>query len=167
MAQIPVFLGGSSSGVGTNATGYFSFGDTGLGTGTPTATESNTAITWRTAGVFTLLRINVVTNSATISATTFKLRKNSANPASGLSLSIAAGTTGEFVDNTDSVSISAGDTVDYQEINADLVGSLNFWNVSVIFSANSNTVKKFNAGNAGVAVAANVTTYFPCVGCFR
>ena len=93
MANVPVYLSGQGVAQTANTTYYLTLGDSGLNSNAAlaTVTESQAQVTWRTAGIFSLLRISVSSNSATLSPTTLTLRQNSASPAGGPSVSISAG----------------------------------------------------------------------------
>lgn len=84
------------------------------------------------------LRVHLTTNTVA-STSTFKLRKNGAD--TGLSINIAASTTGLFEDTTNSVSLSSGDDINYI-LNSGGSGSqtIRYASIRFIYSAPASNV---------------------------
>lgn len=108
--QFPI----GSAQIGTVADGVTRYLGLGAGNNQETTTESNVSVKALFAMTLSRLWTQVNSNSTTTAAT-FDLRKNQASTA--LSLSITAGTTGEFSDTTNSVSILSTDELNARIVN--------------------------------------------------
>ncbi len=104
-------------------------------------TETNVDYIVRTAGVFSNLYVNCPVNT-NASNGTWRFRVNGAN--GNQIVTILANTTGDFVDNLNTDSVSAGDLVDATAAtNIDTTNEISI--LSVSFAANSNTVGRFGS----------------------
>lgn len=101
-------------------------------------TETNQYATRRSPGVMSKLACTVLTNAATTSST-YISKINTV--AGNMTMSIGAGATGNFIDNTNTDTISAGDEFD-RAFNTGATGGITFLS-SVAFSANTNTVASY------------------------
>lgn len=98
-------------------TSFYSVG----GAATTSTTESDSQATWRTAGVVSHLWYLVSAN--TVNATsTFRLRKNTANANSVVS--VGSSTTGAFEDTVNTDSIAAGDILNFSLVTGGASGSI-------------------------------------------
>lgn len=156
MAIVPVYYGGSPTlTFGPSSTHYASFGDSGAIIST--TTESQTQITWRTAGIFSSLRAKLSSNTYALLSSTIKFRVGGAN--GNQALSIPAGSTGEFVDAVDTDTITAGSQIDLQIVTQAGAGDfISITSVSLLFAASSKTVKKIVAANATSTFATAAAT---------
>gem|GEM_PF-3957455 len=110
------------------------------------STEANKRVRFQSAGTLSNLSIKCTTNSTT-SSTTFTSRKNSAN--GNMTISIPAGTTGNYSDTIHTDSVAAGD---YLAIKAVVGSSYSIYCscVNTVFEATSGTMTKYIAqGSAG------------------
>ena len=92
------------------------------------ATQTITQFVVPTAGTIGNLRINVTSNASTASVTV-TVNKNSSNQT--LQITISAGATGVFTDNTHTVSVAAGDLIQW-EFSQATTGSLSCSNADSI-----------------------------------
>ena len=74
-------------------------------------TETKVQYTWRTTGIFELLRIYVSANATTTASSLF-FRQNAANTT--VTVAPGAGLTGEFEDTLNTVTITAGDEINFR-----------------------------------------------------
>ena len=140
--------GGPADGTGgtaytQNAT-YYSVAANGGLVAQTTANEAFAKITQRAAGTARSLLVNVSAN-ALADDSTFRTRLNGAN--GGMSVTITAGTTGQFSDSSGSDVIASGDTYNYQiVVPLDDPGFTFVANVaSVTFAATTSTVIRYAA----------------------
>jgi hypothetical protein len=138
MAAIPHLAGKALAGtVGASVTTYVHIGAGAQGL--IDNTEANKKVRWRSAGLFSNLMINLVTNSR--GASTFKLRKNGAN--GNGAISIPSSTAGHFEDVTNTDTVAAGDDICAQIVTG-AGGAAFTWTVhGAVFSATSNTVCRY------------------------
>jgi ribosomal protein L34 len=119
------------------------------------ATESQNAITWRTAATISNFYARVTVNDR--GASTFRVRVNTANGNSVLS--VGASGTGEFEDTSNSDSISAGDSVDHSLVTG--AGGTTFTHTVVAFSLSSDVWIGGTPSGGGTQVAgANTINYY-------
>lgn len=118
---------------------------------TTSTSETLNQQTYQTAGTLSNLFVLVSAN-ATSASSTVRTRKNVAN--GNLTVTIGSGATGEFEDDSNTDSVVAGDELNYQVV-AGAGGSLTTQVQSVVFSASSNTVKKFATDNIESATASS------------
>lgn len=155
MAAIQVFSNVGETSLPASTTSYFALGNL------PSAsrlTESNTHITYRVAGTFSNLYCRVSVNDR--GASTFRLRVNSANVNS--ILSIGASATGEFEDASNTDSISSADEVDCLLTTGSGGTVFNISIISCLFNATSNSVIKW-AGESGGTITTASTTFYHCI----
>ena len=105
------------------------------------AVESANQVLMRTAGLINYLYFRTDANTIT-ATTTFTSRI--ASGAGNLSISIGASTTGEFEDTTNTDSIAAGQTFGYQMIAGATGTSMTLRYLSHVFTASTDTVKKYS-----------------------
>lgn len=131
----------------------------GEGSGGGLAIESQTQVIYRTAGAFNNLYVRISTNGITGGASTVVTRKGGVSQ--NLTVSIAASTTGEFEDLTNSDTVVSGDLWNFS-ITAHATGtSILVVQLGVTFSATTNTTKKHN--NAGLW-ASSGSIFYPISG---
>ncbi len=131
------------------------------GTATKTGSESRTQFIFRVAGTLSFLTTVVGANSTT-AASTFLLRKNTAN--GNLSVSISNGATGTFEDTTNSDSIVSGDVANYQITVGGATGSLTTNVVQVLWNPSSNDGYPLIGGNVNPSTFGSATTSFWVLG---
>lgn len=118
---------------------------------TATFAEAEVNITMRGAGTASRMVANIGTNTTTTASTTFRSRKNGG--AGNMVVVFSAGTTGISQDTTNTDTIAAGDTYDF-ETTVDAGGSGNQYSkyVAVVFNAFSDTRQVIGvAGSSGTA----------------
>lgn len=104
----------------------------------------------------------VVASNAATGSSTFRSRKNGSNGSQ--SVSIGAGSTGEFEDTSNSDSISAGDQSCFQFVNG-TGGTVFFHTIGMmIYVADSNAFTKYGNGVNQNETAASSTYYNTCIG---
>lgn len=124
-------------------------------------TENDTEITYRTAGTFSNLYINILTNDRNTS--TFRTRKNNAN--ASMTLSITTATTGKFEDTTNTDAVTAGDEWNYILTTGSGGTVFTFKIAQCIFQANSDTViRTASGGGPGNVTSASSTLIQPSAG---
>lgn len=123
--------------------------------------EANMSVRYRTAGVLSGLYCVVSANSVS-ATTTVRSRVNAGN--GNQLISIPSSTTGQFEDSSNSDNISSGDTVCYQVITGATGTSIRIVNISSIFEASSNTVKRFSVVQPMSTSTASQTNYTGMVG---
>ena len=122
-------------------------------------TESVRQITYRSAGKFSNLYINILTNDR--DASTFRTRVNVGNAA--MVVSITGSTTGKFEDNVNTDTVTAAEEWNYSLITG-ANGTVFTWRTtSVLFSATTNTVGK-TGGDATTINTASTTIVGPLCG---
>ena len=97
--------------------------------------EANNNVIYRNAGVLNDLYAHVYQNTVN-GTSTVRVRKNNANGNS--TISIGSSATGEFQDSSNSDTISAGDTLNYQTVGGGSSGSAQ-GSLSTVFAATVNT----------------------------
>jgi len=141
---------------------YGSIGHVNLGIYT---TESQTQVTYRTAGVFSGLYCRVTANTTTGNGS-LHLRINGAS--GNEVVSITAGTTGEFQDTTHTDVISAGNKIGYLlTVGSGSSTSMSFSIVAALFSATYGTCAKLinSISSSGTGyTSTSTTTYLNIVG---
>lgn len=110
------------------------------GTQSTNDTESKRTSIHRTAGVFSNLQINVTANDR--AATTFRTRKGTAD--ANLLITVTGSTTGLFEDNSNTDTVTAGDDWHARTVGGSGGTVFTYRIASVLFSATTNTVKRFN-----------------------
>lgn|SRR3990167_1218419 len=121
---------------------------------TPDATENVVQILFRTAGTFSNLYINVLTNDR--AASTLRTRVNAGN--GNQVVTITGSTTGKFEDTSNTDTVTAG-----QEWATEIVGgaggtTFTYSVVQLLFAASSNTVARYSC--AAVANTSNSATRY-------
>lgn len=149
-------ISNTSSVIGASNTSYRSIavGETGS-----LSTESNTQITYRTAGILSRLLILVTANDRGNS--TFRTRKGGVN---GNMVNSAISGTGEFVDNTNTDVVTAGELWNFQLITGAGGTTFNTRMMSVVFSATTNTVTFYSNNNSNTHTINNQTIFMPLSG---
>ena len=101
--------------------------------------EARTQVTWRTAGVFSDMKVNISSN--TVDATsTYALRKNGAN--GNCLVSVTPSGTGIFEDTTNTDTASTGDEFNYLCTPNGAAGDITGYAISISFAASSGTVQR-------------------------
>lgn len=121
----------------------------------PSTTEANKQIILRSAGTISNLTVFLGANSVN-TATVFRIRLNTANGTS--SISVASGATGEFEDTTGTDSITAGDVIALQSVPG-TTGTFTPTMMQCSFAATTNTVTKFVSLTGRVTSTTNTTGY--------
>lgn len=116
------------------------------------STEANVTTVLRTAGTFSLLLINVLTNDRAQS--TFRVRKGTADV--NQVVTITASTTGKFEDTSNTDAVSAGDDFHNSLVTGAGGTVFTFGVYSIIFEASSGTVHKI--GHSGGATSFDNST---------
>lgn len=155
-----VLLGSGNGGVGISyaAAGTY-YSSTGFVLeGSSEVTEANTNVPFSGAGSFSNLAFTVLSNTVT-AASTFRLRKNGSNAT--LLITIPSSTSGYFEDITNTDTIVANDTVNYQLALGATGTSIVVGGSCMMFSSTSNTLMKWGtASSAGSTInTASTTTY--------
>lgn len=121
-------------------------------------TENNVKTTWRTAGTFSNMYCNMLSAAAT---DTLTYRKGGVN--GNQTITIAAA--GEFTDNINTDSVSAGDLVNYQFVNGQ-TGNATCTACSIQFSptTTTNTVNRLTCNGALTDTTALTAYYNTIVG---
>lgn len=122
-------------------------------------TESNVQMTYRTAGVLSRLLILVTANDR--GASTFRTRKGAVN---GNMVNSAITGTGEFVDNTNTDTVTAAELWAFQLITGAGGTTFNTRMQGAVFSATTNTVTLYANGNSNTHTINNQTIYCPISG---
>ena len=127
--------------------------------------EARAQIPVRDAGTFSKLFVRVFSNTTTTAVATVTLRKSLADTA--LLVSITAGTTGIFEDQTNTVAFAATDEADYEFTVPNQTGSaktVSITQVGVQFAPDTagNSISFLAAtGNAGGFFSESTTLYYP------
>lgn len=155
MAQVLIVQSnGASVAFSANITSYGHLGST-IETGVET-TEANANTPISVAGIFSLLYVRVVTNTVTATST-IRLRKNSANGNSAVSIGSSA--TGEFEDSSGTDAVAANDLVCFQRVIGATGTSVVVTVSSIVFSAESNTVNKIGLASSGGSSFSAASSY--------
>ena len=118
-----------------------------------TSPEANKQILYRTPGTLSKLYVKVTAN--TINGTsTVNVRKNGVG--AGLSLTIGPNATGVFENTTNTVSVAAGDRLNYQTVPGAATGTMSISILSVLFEATNTTDTVSRLTTCGTAL--NYTT---------
>lgn len=153
--------GGNATSQAAGTTRYWPVGISG---GAPFSNEVFRKIKIREAGVLSKFLIKISDNSATASSTA-RTRKNEAN--GSMSVSIAAGATGDFEDTTNTDSIAVDDYLAFQTI-CGSGGSLTVSIISAIFTPTASNVTYVPLvcinTNAGTLATAGVTRHITVTG---
>lgn len=165
MGKVLWATGVNGSVLGNNATRYLPFGcawlDMSYATLSGSASEAEAEITLRSAGTLSKVQIYLSTNG--VSATsTFKSRKNNAD--GNISVSIAASTTGEFEDTSNSDSFAAGDDGCFALVTGVGGSSMTPRTTSAQFEASTNTVQVWNLtsiSTSGISTASTTHYHVP------
>ena len=88
---------------------------------------------------------------------TLTVRKNTADAA--MTLTITAATTGVFEDTTNTVTVAAGDKMNYKTISGG-TGTMSLGIISCIFTATTDAVSRLSAGSYTTAYTADSTTAY-------
>ena len=153
--------------LGSNITRYYSVGTGSLQTN---STEANIERTWRNVGTLKNLLVNISENSILVLDTTFTLRKNLAGTSQ--TVSVPAGSTGNFEDTSNNVTTAATDEFDYAVVvPVTASGTISFRVISNTYTADSNTYTNFVTSNystadTSVTFADNTTRYASFQGLF-
>lgn len=120
-------------------------------------TEANSQRTYRTSGVLSKLYIRVPSNTV-LATSTFRTRKDGANGAQSVSITTLA--TGEFQDNSNTDTVTAGEKWNFQLLVGAGGTSITAPVVSCVFAATTNTVMQWTpAGVVSFSTASNTTFY--------
>lgn len=131
------------------------------------STEANVEMVMRTAGTISNLQMHVYDNTISGGTTNIKVRKNGAD--TSMAVAIGASAIGTFEDNTNTVSVAAGDKVCLTTIPGGATGTTGIDYFAHIFTPSlaSDTVTKMaaianpNNINAISFTSASKTDYFP------
>lgn len=130
----------------------------------PSTAESDTVSKMRTAGTFSHLQCNINTNSWA-SAFTFRIRKNTGNGSS--SLSVTGATTGLFEDVTNSDSVVSGDVCNYSYTAPAGSGSLKISQIAVKYVSSSTDFELMSGWNGSgmhTQFSTSVPSYLNLIG---
>jgi hypothetical protein len=133
----------------------------GGGNGLVTA-ESTAQLTFRQNAVLSDLWLFIITNTLDTGASTLKVRVNGANV--NQNLSINAGVTGEFLDSSNTDTISAGDEVALQLITSGTSGILTLGSYSISCNPSNHHTKLVANNPSGQSITASLTRYCPIIG---
>lgn len=141
----------------SNVTRYICIGDANLSAGN--TTESSAQQVWRTGGTFSNLWCLVSANTlAVASSWVVRTRKGAVNGNQVVTYGSSATGTQEDVTNTDAV--TAGDLWNYSGVTATDAGhQVTVQSVAMLFTATSNTVKRFGQGG-GTTINSDNNTFF-------
>lgn len=121
------------------------------------ATEANVQTAVRTAGVMSKLRVSVSSNTLN-AASTFSSRIGGA--AGSMSISITASTTGDFVDSSNSDTLTAGNLYNYKsDLSGSSSGQIVYRSLQAVFVATTNTVSVIGAYGGVIRTTASTTWY--------
>ena len=148
-----------SSGQGASSTFYNPIG-CGTRHNNDYATESDSNFTWRTAGTFSNLYVNVLANDR--AASTFRTRKGTSN--ANLVVSITGSTTGKFEDTSNSDVVTAGDNWHYSMTTGAGGTTFTYTPMQVLFAATTNTVSRVGCDANGNTMTASSTHVGPLAG---
>src|SRR3972149_2701739 len=121
----------------------------------PQSTEALGKIRIRSAGTFSNLYLRIISNSVSVNST-FTSRKNGVN--GNQTMSIAANSSGEFEDTTNTDTVVAGDDFYGQLVTGAGTGSLIVRILSFLFAASTNTVARLNSTES--ASLTQAVTYY-------
>lgn len=152
MAKV-LSVGSGSGVVGISATVYFHTYNTQL---TSLATENHAQRTMQDAGTISNIFCLIQTNGTSANST-FRIRINAAN--GNTLITIGAGATGEFEDNTNVDVVAIGDEVNYRVVGA-ASGGLTFGVMSCVFNANNGSVQIIGSGRGFDLTTASVTQFW-------
>lgn len=132
---------------------------------TASTTETDCQTVEQYAGVYKNLGVRITSNSRT--ATTVRLRKNTAN-GNGAAV-ITASTTGWFEDPTNTDTVAASDVVDIAVVNGTGTSSISYAIMAVEFenTANPGIGRTGQSYNVVVSFAHTTTFYLPIAGALR
>jgi len=134
--QISSIAGNTPMASVAGATRFHQIGHTWLENGLSTAaTEAQRNIKVQTAGNFSDMHVKLSANAAT-GASTFTLRRNAADTT--LAVSAAASTSGDFTETTQTISIAAGDLLNYRSVSGG-TGTFSAMFIQTAFSNTANT----------------------------
>lgn len=131
----------------SNGTVYCPIGNSVYNSGQLSSTFSIAKITQRTAGYYNYLHIRVITNSSSAD-TVFAVYKNGVQ--TSLSVTVPAGATGAFINNTEWVSVADGDDIAYGAVKGD-TGVFNTIFRCVDFLAAQATYKVLSGGSGNLS----------------
>jgi hypothetical protein len=156
MAKVLNISSRNNFSVAASTTNYYYISPQFLNGGDTVESTINTKV--RSAGVHSLLYMNILSNNR--GASTFRFRKNSAN--GNMVLSVGASTTGEFEDVINTDSVVAGDDVCYQVVTGAGGTNFTFQIVSTLFRPNVGTVVSHASAPGGFSTAS--TTVYSSIG---
>lgn len=119
-------------------------------------TSTNKQIIFRTAGVLSNLYIRVTANTTSLASSVFV--RNNGSPTT-MTVPIPISTSGVFEDISNTVTVAAGDKLDYRSISGG-TGTLSYGIMSTIFAASTDTVSRITAGQATGAFTVDSTTRY-------
>jgi len=154
MAQLIDIIGSNGSAGNAAGTFYYPIGNS--HTITAATTESNVQFPFRQAGTFSFFRVRISANTVTASST-FNFRINGA--AGNQTVSVASSTTGEFIDTTNTDTISSGDLVNLQLVAGGTGTSISMSEQGVSFTPSSGAYS-FYACVINFNAAASTSYYF-------
>lgn len=145
----------NGQGVNISTTTNFALGNTYINS---ISTENQAQVTWRTGGTFSKLYARISTNSVTASST-IKYRVGAAN--GNQLVTIGSGATGEFQDNVNTDSVSAGNQVNYQIVTGATGTNINVNIIAVLFAptTTANTINRLTGIVGGTDTSVNTTYY--------
>jgi len=156
---MPAILHVSSGGAATTlapATNHFIF--VGVANALNVGTETQTQTAWRTPGIFSKMYCRITANSLSTATATLTFRKNTAN--GNQTASIAAGTTGEFQDLSDSDSNAAGDLINIRlSTISGGTGTLTHNEFTVLYAAAISTVTRLQASGSRAYSTTSATNW--------
>lgn len=118
-------------------------------------TEANAQTTFNQAGIISGLCVNVSANTTT--ACSFYVRQNAGN--SSVTVSYTSGQTGIKTDLTNTLTVSAGDEINYF-VDVTSGTSIGLENISCVFDSTSDTYKLFQSTVNSIAQNDNLTRYY-------
>lgn len=141
-----------------NTTRYMPLGNVLPDVRSSSGTEANAEITQRTDGTYSKLYLRVFSNDLSVT-TAFQFRKNRNN--GNQTISVPSSTTGEFIDVSNTDTVTAGDEIDYRSTNSAGTGSFIQWSHSITFEPSDPTATVARmVGSYAPTFSAASTTYY-------
>lgn len=144
----------SDPNIGPSLTRFYALGSSGVlaNATTEVAAQRTQRVVGRYSSFYVKISANTLTGSSTI-----RTRKNGAN--GNMSVSVSAGSTGEFRDTTNTDSVVAGDEINYQGITGTGT-SLSIRAMSVLFDPNGGSINTLNSSRAAQNLSVASTAYY-------
>lgn len=150
-------LGSTGAVTSTSGTNFVPFGDH----GNPYSTEANSVMPLRAPGSVNRLRIIVTSNTKTVDTHVY-LRKNGAD--SALAVTIPAGFVGVIADNSHSVAVTSGDTINLRYDGVGGTGALQWSFAAVRFTGSGKKWDCFARGDTNSWNLENQVRYITLFG---